>query len=143
MAEIIKRGAYATVVLLDEVTVTGSVGDNQSDPIDLSPFNQVEMFIDYTGAGATAALLKIELQEELDAPFKELSIVADGAPAGGVVLSTIYARRLRIETGAGAQRRWFAFPSGARAVQVSAAEEGGTNGTITIGFKLSGVQKVD
>lgn len=139
--EVIKRGDYATVVLLDEVVLTGAFADNQSDPVDVAPFNQIEMFLDYTGNGATAALLKIEFQEELDAPFKELSIASDGAPAAGVVLSTIYARRLRIEPGAGPQRRWFAFPTGARAVQVSAAEEGGINGTLTLGMKLSGVQR--
>lgn len=143
MAQVITRGPYATVVLLDDVILTGSFIDNQSDVIDLSPFNQVEIFVDYSSAGATAALLKVELQEELDAPFKELSIASDAAPVGGVVLSTIYPRRLRIEQGAGAQRRWFAFPSGARALQISAAEEGGIDGTITVGLKLSGVQKVD
>jgi len=142
MAEVTKRGAYATVVLLDEIELTADFADNESDPVDIAPFNQVEVFVDYDDAGGTAAQIKVELQEEEGADFKELSIASDAPPSGGAVLSTIYPRRLQVEAGSDPQRLWFAFPTGARRLRVSAREEGGTGGVLTVGLKLSGVQKV-
>lgn len=147
--EVTKQGPYANVLLLDAVELTGSFAGNISTECYFSPFNQAEMFIEYTqGAGESGnnALLKIEFQETLGGTWKEFSITSDAEPVDGIVISTVYPRRLKIvATSSSPERRWFAFPTGAEAIRVSAMEEGvvGIAGTLTVGIQLSNVQKVD
>lgn len=143
-----KSGEYATVYLLEEVTLTADFADNVSEGVALSPFTQMEMFIDYTmaaGESGNSVVVKVEVQDESTGEWRELSISADAAPSGGVVLSTLYPRRYKISAAAAEapERRWFAIPTSARFLRVAAMEDGlaTDGGALTVGVKLSNVRK--
>ena len=150
MNTIEESGYISTVKLIDGETLTGTFADTVSEATRISPLAQVEVLLDYTmGAAETSntCTVKVELSESKDGPWREPSIAGDAAPANGVVLSTLYNRRLAIvgETAGVATSRWFAFPTSAKYLKLSAIEEGvAVNyGTLTAKLRLSNGLRTD
>lgn len=148
--EIERNGYISTVKLFDEAPLTGSFDDNTSESTRISPLAQVELLLDYTmaeGEADNTCVVKVELSEGREGPWRELSIAGDAAPVDGVVESTLYSRRFVIvgEAPGFPTSRWFAFPTSARYLRLKAAETGisGTQGTLTAKLQLSNGLRTD
>jgi len=142
--EIVEQGNSATLVLLDEVTLTNSFNDNVSEAFRMSPLLQLELGFVYTpGSGETSNKATIKVLHSADgANFEEYSIASDGTPSGGVVESTLYRRRfVIIGDGTAAEDRWYPLPTGAKHVKLAAMESGVASnpGTLTIKARITNV----
>lgn len=149
MPNVIEEKGFVSTVRLHEdaaVTLSNDFSGYISDPVRISPLGQTELLLDYTmgsGESGNTSTVKVELSESEDGPWREMSIGADGAPASGVVETTLYSRRYLIEgEQAGVPTsRWYAFPTSARYLRLSAMEEGvAVNpGTLTAKLRMSNV----
>lgn len=145
-----EKGYVATVTMLDEVTLTNDFNGNFSEATRLSPLAQVELLLDYSmGEAETGNIctVRVQLSEGPEGPWRELSIGGDAAPANGVVETTLYNRRFLIagEGGITPTSRWFAFPSSAKYLRISALESGvaANAGTLTAKLRLSNGLRTD
>lgn len=148
-----EKGFFACVQLLDNVTLTSDPDDNISDQVNIAPFTQTEMIIDYKEDAAetnNSALIIVELsdKEPPDSPvYRELSIAADQDPFGNTVHSILYPRRFEIISDGPDvwSRRWFPIPTAARSLRVKAVETGlSTNGgLLSVTMRLSNIIRTD
>lgn len=138
----------ATIVLLDGVTLTATFADNESDPVQIAPFIQTELVLDYTMDATetgNSVVVKVLLSEDGD-NYHEYSIVSDQTPSGGVVKAILYPRRFQITGTAGTKEtRWAALPTGARWMKIQAMEEGlaSVGGVATISVRISNNEGCD
>ena len=142
--QINERGNFATVTMLDDVTLTDDFDDNTSEPMRLSPLVRLELIADYTENGSETnnnILIKILLSEDGD-KYREYSIAQDGSPSGGLVKRTLHSLEFVIPGTPGSEEsRWFAIATSAKWMKVAVLEEGlsapGEGGQATIKLRIS------
>jgi hypothetical protein len=138
MAEGVEEsGSVATIVLLEDVTLSSTFDDNESEAYRISPLSQIELIIDYTmHTDETDAKGLVKLLFSTDnVNYHDYSIASDQSPASGVVQSILYPRHFRVDgvTGGVTETRWFAVPTAAKWFKVLAAEQDASSGPPQLG----------
>ena len=144
---VVEQGSTATITLLENATLTGTPGDNESAVYQISPASQLELGFAYTmDAAETSNTCLIHLLLSADGViFYEYAAGVPGAVVSNRTLVDLPEFVFKIDGDAGVgRRRWYPVPTNAKYFKIQVEETGiaANGGVFTCQARVGDVKRI-